>query len=184
MKTRTLMLAVVGAAAFASTASAQQPAGFWITPAIPGIGPVHVWPQAVLRPDAAASYKALFDVTKGAATDDKVNGAIDHIARTVNAFAAVGVPLSHLKFVVVIHGPATPIALDAKTFQAKYGHANPNLEAIDALTKAGVEITVCGNALGEIQLTPDQINPNLKIALSALSTIVILQNQGYALVSM
>ena len=184
MKMRSVVLALAAAAGLASTASAQQPAGFWSTPAIQGIGPVHMWPQAVLRPDANTTYKAVFDVTKAAPSNDKMNPGLDHIARTVNVFAAAGIPTSHLKFAVIIHGPATPIALGDKEYQAKFGHPNPNTAVIEALTKAGVQVMVCGNALGDMQFTPAQVDANIKVALSALSTLIILQDQGYALLTM
>lgn len=184
MKMRSVVLALAAAAGLASTAAAQQPAGFWSTPAIPGIGPVHVWPQAVLRPNAKTTYKAVFDVTKPAPSDDKMNPGLDHIARTVNVFAAAGIPTSHLKFAVIIHGPATPTVLSDKDYQAQFGRANPNTGVIEALTKAGVDVMVCGNALGDMNYTPQQVNAHIKVALSALSTLIILQDQGYALVTM
>jgi intracellular sulfur oxidation DsrE/DsrF family protein len=184
MKMRSVVLALAAAVGLASTAAAQQGAGFWSTPAIQGIGPVHVWPQAILRPDANTTYKAVFDVTKPAASNDKMNPGLDHIARTVNVFAAVGIPTSHLKFAVIIHGPATPIVLSDKEYQAKFGQANPNTGVIEALTKAGVQVMVCGNALGDMKFTPEQVNSNIKVALSALSTLIILQDQGYALLTM
>ncbi len=184
MNVRHLLLALAVTAGAATAASAQQPAGFWTTPAIKGIGPVHVWPQAVLRPDANTTYKVVFDVTKGSPSADKMDPALGHVARAVNVFAAAGIPLDHLKFAVIIHGPATPIALSDKAFKAKFGHANPNLAVIEALKTAGVDLMVCGNALGDMHFTPEEVNPNLKVALSALSTLVILQDQGYGVIAM
>ena len=165
-------------------ASAAPAAGFWEHPAIQGYGPVHVWPEAVDRPNARTTYKSLFDVTQAGTALDKLNPGLDHIARAVNIFAAAGVRLSHLKFAVIIHGPATPIALNDKAFEAKFGHPNPNLAVIEALRKAGVEIMVCGNALADMEYTPAEVNPDIKVALSALSTLIIQQNQGYALIRM
>ncbi len=183
MNVRLLALSLVAVAAVSTAASAQQGADFWSTPGIKGYGPVHVWPQAGLRPDANTTYKAVFDVTK-AGPADKVNPSLDHIARTVNVFAAAGVPLDHLKFVVIIHGPGTPMALNEKAFQAKFGHPNPDAAVIAALTKAGVQVMVCGNALGDFKYDPSMVNPQIKVALSAMSTLVILQDQGYAVMYM
>ena len=164
--------------------STAQAAEFWQYPAIPGFGPVHVWPEATLKPEASMTYKALFDLTQAGKGLDKLNPGFDHIARTVNVFAAAGVPVEHLKFMIIIHGPATPIALGEKAFEAKFHHPNPNLKVIEALRKAGVEIFVCGNALADMHFTPGEVNPDIKIALSALSTLIIEQNQGYALMRM
>ncbi len=165
-------------------ASAANTTGFWQYPAIPGYGPVHVWPGATDKPNPASTYKALFDLTQEGKGFDKLSPGLDHIARAVNTFAAAGVPLSHLKFTVIIHGPATPIALNERAFEAKFHRPNPNLRVIEALRKAGVEVLVCGNALGDMHFNPSEVNPDIQVALSALSTLVIQQNQGYALIRM
>ena len=184
MKMHTRLIALAAAMALSASAFAAQPAGFWVKPAIAAYGPVHVWPEAIDRPSPKKIYKALFDVTKGDPAADKVNAGLDHIARAVNTFVAAGVPLNHLKFDVIIHGGVTPIALNEKAYMAKYGHANPNLAVIADLKKAGVNVMVCGNALGDMDFTPAEVNPDIKVALSALSTLIIQQNQGYALMRM
>ncbi len=179
-KFRLLMFALIFS--IPTLALAGQPAGFWHSPGVPGFGGVHVWAHTkyVFVPNKHTIYKALFDVTKSKHMD-KLNGSLNHAARTVNAFAVWGVPLKNLKFALVVHGPATSVVLSAKAFKAKFGYANPNLKVIDALAKAGVVLTVCGNALADNGYTPADLNPKFKIANSAISTIVMLQNQGYAL---
>ncbi|MDE2346345.1 MAG: DsrE family protein [Gammaproteobacteria bacterium] len=183
-RSMTLKALLIGGLLAGSLLSAAQAADFWQYPAIPGFGPVHVWPEATLKPQADMTYKAVFDLTQAGKGLDKLNPGFDHIARTVNVFAAAGVPVEHLKFIVIIHGPATPIALSEKAFEAKFHHPNPNLKVIAALRKAGVELYVCGNALADMHYTPAEINPEVKIAMSALSTLILEQNQGYALMRM
>jgi intracellular sulfur oxidation DsrE/DsrF family protein len=183
MTIRVTLFLLAALVALTSIATAQQAPGFWTTPAIKGYGPVHAWPEATLRPDTATTYKAVFDLTKGG-SDTGLNNGLSHIARAINAFAAAGVATDHLQFTVIVHGPATPVVLDAKNFQAKFNHANPNLAVIDALKQAGVRILVCGNALGDFGYTPSQVNPNIQVAWAALSTVIMLQNQGYALLQM
>lgn len=166
-----------------AAALAAHPAGFWSYPDIPDFGPVHVWPSAIDRPNPGTTYKALFDVTHSKSIDT-LNGSLDHVARAVNVFAAAKVPEDHRKFVVIIHGPATAIALDNKAFEAKFGHPNPDLKVIDELHKAGVQLMVCGNALADNNFNPSEVNPKIKVALSALSTLIIQEDQGYALMRM
>lgn len=185
MTIRSVFLSVLAIGlSVAGAAAAPQPAGFWHYPVIKNYGPEHIWPGVVVRPQAGVTYKALFDVTRGKPQSTKVNPGLDHIARTVNIFAAAGVPLKHMKFVVIIHGGATPIVLGPAAYRAKFGHANPNLALIAMLRRAGVDVLVCGNALGDMHFTPAEVNPDIHIALSALSTVVIMQNRGYALVRM
>lgn len=157
---------------------------FWSYPAIAGYGRIHVWPQSTLKPEADEHYKAVFNVTHAAAMPGKIAIAYEHVARAVNVFAAAGVPVKNLKYVVIVHGKATPTVLSDKAYRARFHTANPNLAVIAALEKAGVKVLVCGNALGEMHLTPAQVAPGVGIALSALSTLVMLEDEGYALVPM
>ncbi len=173
-------LAAVGL--LSGTAVMARP--FWSYPAIKGYGPVHIWPHVAIRPNPHKVYRALFDVTKPGKSFLRLNPGLSHIARAVNTFVAAGVPLSHLRFDVIIHGPATPIALGPRTFAQVFHHPDPNLHVIRELRRAGVHIYVCGNALGDMHYTPAEVNPEIKVALSALTTLVIIQNKGYALMRM
>jgi Uncharacterized conserved protein len=176
--------AVLGLAALGVVSTASAADVKWSYPAIAGYGPVHVWPDVTMKPSPGETYKAVFDVTKPSKKPGKVSPALTHVARAVNVFAAAKVPLDHLKFVVIVHGKATPIILNDKAYRAKYGVANPNLKIIAALRKAGVKVLVCGNALADMKFDPQEVNPDVKVALSALSTLVILEDQGYALMRM
>lgn len=169
---------------FSSISYSEASADFWHYPAIKNYGPVHIWPSAIERPDPKKTYKALFDITKEGKGLDQVNPGLAHIARTINNFAELGVPMKNLKFTVIIHAAATPIVMSKEAFAAKYNAQNPNLELIDTLSKAGVEILVCGNSLADRKFTPDEVNPQIKIAASALTTLIMKQNDGYALLRM
>lgn len=179
-----LVMMLTASMGFVATSASAADAGFWSHPVIQGYGPVHTWPNVIYVPNKETTYKALFDLTKPSKSDDKVSGGLAHIARAVNIFASAGVPLNHMKFVVIAHGPATTDILSEKAYEAKFHTHNPNLKIISALRKAGVEILVCGNALADNKFTPADVNPQVKVALSALSTLVILEDQGYALMRM
>lgn len=153
-------------------------------PAIKSGGAVHPLPEAAVQPDRKQVYKALFSVTKAASDPKDVNDALDHVARAVNVFASAGVPLDHLKFAVIVHGPAMPLVLNDAGYQKRFGTSNPNLKLIGELKAAGVQIYVCGQAMAAMKYDASELNPDIKVALSALSTIVILQQQGYALMPM
>ena len=107
--------------------------------------------------------------------------SLDHVARTVNLYVSAGVPLSHLKFVAIAAGAATPIALNDAQYRKKYGVANPNLPLIAQLRKAGVDVAVCAQAVAEHDFQYDWVDSQVTVALSALTTITELQQQGYAL---
>lgn len=182
---KTLLAATLIAVASASAhAESAEPAGFWTTPAIQGYGNIHYLPDSAFKPRPGHTYKVVFSLTQEAKDPTKVNPALDRVARTVNLYVAAGVPLTKLKFVAVASGGATPLILDDAHYQAAYGVANPNLPLIAELKKAGVTVAVCGQAVAEHHFGYDWIDASVTLALSALTTITTLEDQGYALMPM
>lgn len=156
----------------------------WQNPVIKDGGAIRPLPDAVIQPDRNQTYKAVFSITKVASDPKDVNDALDHVARAVNVFVSAGVSLDHLKFVAIVHGGALPLVLDNAHYQKRFKTDNPNLKLIQELKAAGVQIVVCGQALAAMKYDASEVNPDIKVALSALSTIIILQQQGYALMPM
>lgn len=161
-----------------TAASAQEPK--WINPTIQEGGAVVALPDASVQPDKSTDYKVVFNVTNGGGTD-KINPGLDRVARAVNIFTSAGVPASHLHFVAVIHGPATPSVLDNAHYREKFNVDNPNLKLIGELTRAGVKVMVCGQALAHNKFAQAWVSREVEITLSAISDLVILQQQGYVL---
>jgi intracellular sulfur oxidation DsrE/DsrF family protein len=176
-----LATALVALASVSAHAAPADPAGFWTTPTIQGYGNIHYLPNGAFKPQPGHTYKVVFAMTQGAAQPDKVNPALDHVARTVNLYVAAGVPLGKLKFVGVAYGAATPLALDDAHYQSAYGVPNPNLPLIAELKKAGVTIAICGQAVAEHHFQYDWIDPDVTLALSGLTAVTTLEQQGYAL---
>jgi intracellular sulfur oxidation DsrE/DsrF family protein len=176
-----LLLGLLAAASYHLSAQAED---FWQNPAIKDGGQMHPLPNAAIQPDRNQTYKTVFSVTKAASDPKDLNDALDHVARAVNVFVSAGVPLDHLKFVVVVHGPALPLVLNNASYQKRFSTDNPNLKLIQELTAAGVQIVVCGQAMAAMKYDASELNPDIKVALSALSSIIILQQQGYALMPM
>jgi len=177
---------ILGALGLGRSFAADDPSqpGFWQTPALEGVGKMHPLPKAAYRPKKGEIYKVVFSLTRGASKPAEINPGLDHVARAVNIYASAGVPLSHLKFVAILYGPATEAALDDEHYREKFGQANPNLALIRTLRKAGVDIAVCGQAVAEHGYHYDWIAPEVTLALSALTTITVLEHQGYALMPM
>ena len=155
----------------------------WEYPVIKDYGPVHPLPHAAVQPDKSLQYKILFDVTKAGTDPDHVNMALTHIARLINVYASAGVMPNKMKLVAVIHGPATPIVLNNKDYKKKFGKDNPDLGVISELKKSGVVFYVCGQALADNNYDQKWVNPNITIALSALTVVPTYQLKGYALMA-
>lgn len=179
-----LLVASVACASAGSAMAADMPAGFWTTPTIQGYGKIHYLPNAAFKPQVDQTYKIVFALTLAAKSPGDVNGALDHVARTVNLYHAAGVPLDHLKFVAVAYGAATPLALNDAQYRAKFGVANPNLPLIAELRKAGVDVSVCGQAVAEHDFQYDWVDKSVTLALSGLTTVTTLEHQGYDLMPM
>lgn len=179
------LVPILFAAAFLNAGPAYAAQNdFWQNPVIKSGGAVHPLPDAVFQPKRNVIYKALFSVTKGEKDPKKVNGGLEHVARAVNVFASAHVPLKHMKFVVIMHGKAVPAVLDNAHYKEKFGVDNPNLKLIKELRAAGVRFAVCGQAVAGYKYKYSWVNPDIKIALSALSTLIVLQHEGYALFPM
>ena len=153
------------------------------TPALPitAAGAIHAVPHAAYLPSREATYKVVFALSKGADKPGQVNPSLERVARTVNLYAAAGVPVDHLKFVAVAYGPATALVLDDAHYRAQFGTANPNLEILRQLRRAGVDVAVCGQAMAEHHYPDAWRSGEVTLALSALTTITVLEQQGYAL---
>lgn len=164
-----------------SSLTARANDGFWQTPTIHGAGKIHPMPSAAYQPDPAATYKVVFHLKQAGAKPTDVSPSLEHVARAVNLYANAGVPLDHLKFVAVASGPATPTVLNNAQYRKKYGVSNPNLAVIAQLRKAGVDVAVCAQALAEHGFKPGEVDSRVTVALSALTTVIDLQQKGYAL---
>ncbi|MEO6927220.1 MAG: DsrE family protein [Rhodanobacter sp.] len=175
-----LLAPVLFALCLFSTAAVASD-GFWQTPTIHGAGKIHPMPDAAYQPDPHATYKVVFSLSHFGAKPTEVSSSLEHVARAVNLYVNAGVPLSHLKFVAIAAGPATPIVLNDVQYRAKYGVANPNLPVIVQLRKAGVDVAVCAQAMAEHHFDYGWQDSHVTLALSGLTTVIDLQQQGYAL---
>jgi len=181
MKSVFNMRVLVAAMAMALAMPAAAMAGGWITPGVPGYGGVMSLPQAQVQPNHKRIYRAIFDVTSGAKDHSKINPGLKHVARAVNVFASAGVPLKHLHFVAIVHGPkATSAILNNEAYRKLYSVDNPNLKLLAELKKAGVRVFVCGQAMYDLHYPLAAVSKDVHVALSALSTTVIFGNMGYA----
>ena len=182
LRTRVATAAAVASLLLAMTtglAQAQAPAG----PAVPGYGATHTAPRAAERPSKSLRYKVLFSVTQGNDDTTKANASLEKVARFMNLLATDGIRPVRGDVVAVMHGKATPIVMDDTAYRARNnGAANPSLELIDQLKKAGVSVRVCSQALAAASIAPETVDKRVEIDVAALTTLANLQLRGYALI--
>lgn len=177
---RLMTLLALSCIALIATAAPAGDSGVWQHPLIQSAGKMHFLPDAVFMPDPAATYKAVFDVTTAASDPKQAVEGLDDVARTVNLFAAAKVPMDHLKLVVLLRGGALSAILTDAQYRKQYDTDNPNRKIIHELKGVGVQFVACGQAVTGRKYEAGWIDPDVQVALSGLTTLILLQNQGYA----
>ena len=132
-----------------------------------------------INTDTAATLKVIFDVSKSSGDKSVINKYIVTAARYLNMHANEGMKKEQLKAAVTIHGAAWQDVLNNDAYKEKYGVDNPNLELINQLSEAGVDIILCGQTAGYRGLDKDNVIPNVKFALSAMTALLQYQSNGY-----
>lgn len=145
----------------------------------PWVGVFTIEPQA-LTYDPSLEYKVALDIYDSFKDSTVVNGALLEVARTYNLLVGNGAPSQKVKVAAVIHGGSVFSILGEEEYKKRYGISNPTLPLIAKLKEAGVELYVCGQNLGMFQLNPAQITPEVKVALSAKTALITLDQMGYS----
>lgn len=138
-------------------------------------------PDAFEKPDPAIRYKIVFEVTSPARDAAKPHHGLEKVARMVNLLSVHGVDVRPGDMVVAIHGQASRATLtDAAHRKRHDGAANPNVEIIRQLTAAGVSIRLCGQVMQALGYVREEMNPDVKFDVSAITTVATMQMRGYA----
>jgi intracellular sulfur oxidation DsrE/DsrF family protein len=146
---------------------------------IPGVDPARDVPGAHVVPDAATTYKVLFDFD-APLKPTEAYPALEAVARYVNTLAKLGVPADHRRIAIIFHQGSTDLVMNNQAYKARYeGHDNPNIAMVQALKKAGVEMHVCGQAVTARKIDPKTIQPEIQLDLWALTTIIDFVQRGY-----
>lgn len=146
--------------------------------AIPGVTPMREVPRTTYVPDRSLTYKYFWNHTDSAKTGE-VNPGFLSVASMWNALRADGVPARQIKLAIVIHGRATVDLMANAPYKARMGRDNPNVAILEQLSKAGVDIIVCGQALFNRDVPRDDLLPMVQVARSAGYAHMILAAKGY-----
>jgi intracellular sulfur oxidation DsrE/DsrF family protein len=145
----------------------------------PWVGVFKIEPNA-LKYDPKIEYKVAVDIYDKMKDSTAMNGALLEVARTFNLLVANGAPQEKVKVAAVIHAESVLSILTDEAYIEKYGIINPTLPLIAKLKEAGVELFVCGQNVGFYDFIPEQISPDVKIALSAKTALITLDQMGYS----
>ena len=150
---------------------------------VPGFGVYNEVPDPFEKPDPTLRYKVVFDVSQAVRTSGAVHQGLERVARMVNLLDRYGVRPQPGDIVITMHGPAAKTALTAAAFAKRFnGEANPNAELIRQLTAAGVSVRLCGQSMLAAGFARDELNPDVKVDVAAITTMATLQLRGYAII--
>lgn len=148
-------------------------------PVIDGFGGVVAIADAVdpLR----SGMKLVLDVTADTKGPEEVSKGLDRAARVLNLYGVSGMLASDVKITVILHGEATKSVLTDAAWESRFQVAkNPNLPLIESLQKAGVEVLVCGQALGYKKIDRSEVAASVPVAAAAFSVLMNRQVDGYS----
>ncbi len=152
-----------------------------VNPVIKKFGTVTEVPFSVENPDTKLNYKIIVEVSSDNTKPEIVHEFFDKVAAVVNLHALGGVVANKLHVVMVIHGPAAQFVLNNEEYRKKFNSDNPNIPLFRELTDAGVKIFVCGQSLNKRNIAKESVTPEVKPALSAITTLTTYQLKGYSI---
>ena len=133
-----------------------------------------------IKTPTSQEFKVVFDISEHNEKGD-VSRKFDTVARFMNMHVRAGVPLKNLDVAIVVHGKAGFDLMTGAAHQAKFNKDNPNNELLNLLLDTNVKVFVCGQSSSFLGLTKKDLNPRVKMSLSAMTANALLQQQGYTL---
>lgn len=171
--------AVAGTEASPGTAAVQATYG----PILADFGPVYFNGEVDFATPLDRDFRALFDVAQAADDPDVRSAAIESAARFLNMHAQAGVPRERLGAAVVLHGAAARYALDNDAYRERHQVDNPSLALLEALHAVGVRIVICGQTAAARGFAESELAAPVELALSAMTAVKVLQDEGYQIVA-
>ena len=132
--------------------------------------------------DITKEYKVVFDIMNTSESSDHLNKSVETAARFLNMHAQSGVPIANLKVALVVHNNASKDLLRGSEYKSRYGTDNPNEELIQKLLDAGVEIVLCGQSSVARNVPVSETIDGVELALSAMTALIQLQDNGFQLI--
>lgn len=176
-----IVLVAAGGAAYAQTPTSAAEANQ--ERLVPHFGRYREVLDPFEKPDPALRYRVVFDIGQPARTPGQVHQGLERVARMVNLLNRHGVKMMPGDIVVTIHGQPIRTGLTAAAYAKRFeGAANPDEALIHELAAAGVSVRLCGQTMMGAGYTKDEISPDVKIDVAAITTMATLQLRGYAII--
>ena len=136
-------------------------------------------PNAAFKTNTDMVYKVAFEILQALGEPTRPHMRLEAAARFMNMHAHAGVPPENLQLSIVLHGGGTRAAMTDEAYRKRYDVDNPSLPLLNALSEAGVNIYLCEQSRVLSGTGADEIAAPVKSALSAMTAVVNLQEDGY-----
>ena len=130
------------------------------------------------------TIKIIFDITGMNEDPKKISAQINTIARCINMHVHAGMKPEDIHLSAVFHSGGTYSILKDEAYAKRFMTENPNLTLIEKLAEMNVNLYVCGQSLFSRGVNPENLDNNIKVALSAMTVLTRHQMDGYALIKM
>ena len=133
-------------------------------------------------PDTSKDLKAIFDIDRKQTDPSTSNPIISSLHRYYNMHVRYGVPKDKIHLALVLHGSSTKDALSPTVYKEKFNTDNPNRNLIKTLSEIGVNVYLCGQSMSSMGYSKEDLLPEVKVALSAMTVLTAYQMNNYALI--
>ncbi len=125
-------------------------------------------------------FKSVFVINAGGGDSVKVNEQLTTVARFYNVHVRHGYALANVHGAAVVHGNGWPALLTDSAFAARFGgKPNPSRRLVEELVQNGATIVLCGQTAGGRGIRREELLPGVKVAISAMTALTALQDDGY-----
>ena len=146
-------------------------------------GKVYASEKPSLNFENDKEYKVIFDIYKNFSKEDEVNPQLNTIIAYLETSTKQGVVKENMKVAVIFHGTATKNVLTNTAYRKLFDIDNPNIELIEKLKDADVELYVDRKSyFGNVYELKDK-SPAIKMSYSALVTLTEYKNEGYQIIN-
>ncbi len=178
MRSTALALTLLAMSAGAIAAQQRPQTG----PVVTSGGPVYEVTDPDFPTPMDTQLKTVFEMRDPPTDPSGTNQQLGTMARYLNMHARAGVPRENLRVAAVVHGGASHALLQDEFYRAREGVDNPNKELIREIIASGGQVILCGQTAGARDISRDQLLPGVKLALSAMTALTALQQQGYQII--
>lgn len=125
-------------------------------------------------------FKAVFVIDAGGNDTVRVNAQLNTVARFYNLHVRHGSPEDRVRGAAIVHGSGWQSLLTDSAFAARFGgKPNPSRKLVEELVQHGAQVVLCGQTAGSRGIRRDELIPGVKVAISAMTALNVLQADGY-----